>query len=143
MVKSKIKGEHGMTISGKGPNLQDSFLNQLRKEKIPVVIYLTNGVRLKGIILIKRKNPPEGWALPGGFVDYGETLESAALRETKEETDLNVKLLRQFHSYSDPERDPRHHTVTIVFIAKAKGNARAGDDARKIGIFTKDILPDQ
>ncbi|OGW40089.1 MAG: NUDIX hydrolase [Nitrospirae bacterium RBG_13_39_12] len=97
----------------------------------------------KGIILIKRKNPPEGWALPGGFVDYGETLESAALREAKEETDLNVKLLRQFHSYSDPERDPRHHTVTIVFIAKAKGNARAGDDARKIGIFTKDILPDQ
>jgi 8-oxo-dGTP diphosphatase len=97
----------------------------------------------KGIILIERKNPPDGWALPGGFVDYGETLESAAVREAKEETGLDVKLLRQFHVYSDPKRDPRHHTVTVVFIAKAKGTAHAGDDAKKIGIFNKDTLPDQ
>ncbi len=97
----------------------------------------------KGIVLIKRKNPPEGWALPGGFVDYGESLETAAVREAKEETGLDVELLRQFHTYSDPKRDPRHHTITTVFIARAKGEAIAGDDAKGIGIFTKDTLPEQ
>jgi ADP-ribose pyrophosphatase YjhB (NUDIX family) len=97
----------------------------------------------KGIILINRKNPPEGWALPGGFVDYGESLEAAAVREAKEETGLEVELLRQFHAYSDPKRDPRHHTITIVFIAKAKGQATAGDDAKEIGLFNKDTLPEQ
>jgi ADP-ribose pyrophosphatase YjhB (NUDIX family) len=97
----------------------------------------------KGIILINRKNPPEGWALPGGFVDYGESLEAAAVREAKEETGLEVELLRQFHAYSDPKRDPRHHTITLVFIAKAKGQATAGDDAKELGLFNKDTLPDQ
>lgn len=97
----------------------------------------------KGIILINRKNPPEGWALPGGFVDYGESLEAAAVREAKEETGLEVELLRQFHAYSDPKRDPRHHTITLVFIAKAKGQAIAGDDAKELGLFNKDTLPDQ
>lgn len=98
---------------------------------------------IKGIVLIKRKNPPEGWALPGGFVDYGESLEVAAAREAKEETGLEVELVRQFHTYSDPKRDPRHHTITTVFIAKAKGKAVAGDDAQEIGIFRKDNLPEQ
>ncbi len=97
----------------------------------------------KGIVLIKRKNPPEGWALPGGFVEYGESLEAAAVREAKEETGLDVELLRQFHAYSDPKRDPRHHTITIVFLATAKGNAVAGDDAKEIGVFSKDTLPEQ
>jgi 8-oxo-dGTP diphosphatase len=97
----------------------------------------------RGIVLIKRKNPPEGWALPGGFVEYGESLEAAAVREAKEETGLEVELLRQFHTYSDPKRDPRRHTITTVFIAKAKGKAIAGDDAKEIDVFTKDILPDQ
>lgn len=97
----------------------------------------------EGIILIERKNPPDGWALPGGFVDYGETLESAARREAKEETGLDVELIRQFHAYSDPQRDPRHHTITIVFVAHAKGRPKAGDDAKEIGIFTENILPDK
>ena len=82
-----------------------------------------------GIVVIKRSNPPFGWALPGGFVDYGESLEDAVRREMKEETNLELTDLRQFHTYSDPGRDPRFHTIATVFIAKAKGKPRAGDDA--------------
>ena len=113
-----------------------------RRNPVPTVdLIIEDG---KGrIILIERKNPPEGWALPGGFVDYGETLESAAKREAREETGLDVELIRQFHAYSDPARDPRHHTITVVFIAKADGRAIAGDDAKKTGTFTKDALPDR
>jgi ADP-ribose pyrophosphatase YjhB (NUDIX family) len=111
-----------------------------RRNPIPTVDII---IRYKnGIILIKRKNPPEGWALPGGFVDYGETLEHAAIREAKEETGLDVKLIRQFHTYSEPDRDPRFHTISTVFIATAKGKAKAGDDAKDIGIFKKEGLPD-
>ena len=95
----------------------------------------------KGIVLIKRKNPPYGWAIPGGFVDYGESLEEAAIREAKEETGLDVKLIKQFHTYSDPNRDPRQHTITTVYIAKAKGTPKAGDDAADLGVFTQDNLP--
>ena len=96
----------------------------------------------KGIILIKRKNPPAGWAIPGGFVDYGETLEEAAIREMQEETSLDINLVRQFHTYSNPDRDPRHHTVSTIFIATARGIPEAADDAIDIGIFTKDTLPE-
>ncbi len=95
-----------------------------------------------GIILIKRKNPPYGWALPGGFVDYGESLEEAAVREAREETGLHVKLLRQFHSYSDPSRDPRQHTVSTVFLAEASGNAEAGDDAAELDVYGEGNLPE-
>ncbi len=94
-----------------------------------------------GIVLIERKNPPHGWAMPGGFVDYGESLEDSAMREAKEETSLDVDLTEQFHTYSDPNRDPRHHTITTVFIAKATGTPRAQDDAKSLGIFTEDTLP--
>jgi len=94
-----------------------------------------------GIVLIERKNPPLGWALPGGFVDYGESLEQTAIREAKEETSLDVTLIRQLHTYSEPSRDPRHHTVTAVYIAKASGIPKAMDDAKNVGIFTKDQLP--
>ena len=94
-----------------------------------------------GIILIKRKNPPFGWALPGGFVDYGESLEEAAVREAFEETSLNITLTAQFHTYSDPKRDPRKHTITTVYLAKAQKKPKAADDAEDIGIFTKDTLP--
>ena len=95
-----------------------------------------------GIILIKRKNPPAGWAIPGGFVDYGETLEEAAVREMKEETSLDINLGRQFHTYSNPGRDPRHHTVSTIFVATATGTPKAADDAIDIGTFTKDNLPE-
>lgn len=94
-----------------------------------------------GIVLIKRANLPHGWAIPGGFVDYGESLEASAVREAKEETCLDVTLLEQFHSYSDPSRDPRHHTVTTVFIGKSTGIPQAADDAKSLGIFTCDTLP--
>lgn len=95
----------------------------------------------RGIVLIKRKNNPTGWAIPGGFVDYGESLEKAAIREAREETSLKVELIRQMHTYSDPGRDPRHHTITTVFIARAQGVPVAADDARNAGIFTEDNLP--
>ncbi|MDY6934398.1 MAG: NUDIX hydrolase [Spirochaetota bacterium] len=95
----------------------------------------------KKIVLILRKNPPLGWALPGGFVDYGESLEEAALREAYEETSLNVEIIRQFHTYSDPSRDPRQHTITTVYLTKARGNPIGRDDAKKAGIFSLNDLP--
>jgi 8-oxo-dGTP diphosphatase len=87
------------------------------------------------IVLIERRNIPYGWAIPGGFVDYGESLETAAIREAKEEVSLNVTLIEQFHVYSDPNRDARQHTLAIVFIATAKGEPQAADDAKTLGIF--------
>jgi len=96
-----------------------------------------------GILLIKRKNPPPGWAIPGGFVDYGETLEYAVIREAKEETGLDINIVRQFHTYSDPKRDPRHHTVSTIFVATASGNPFAADDALEVKIFSRDNLPDE
>jgi len=104
---------------------------------VDIIIELDGG----GIVLIERKNPPYGWALPGGFVDYGESLEAAALREAREETSLGVTLLRQFHSYSDPARDSRMHTITTVYVARAAGNPVAADDAASIGVFTRETMP--
>ena len=89
----------------------------------------------EGIVIIQRSNPPVGWALPGGFVDYGESLEEAVRREAKEETNLDLTEIKQFHTYSNPQRDPRFHTIGTVFIAKAKGRPRAGDDAAGLKII--------
>jgi len=94
------------------------------------------------IILIKRKNDPIGWAIPGGFVDYGESLEEAAIREAREETSLDIRLIKQMHTYSRPDRDPRQHTISTVYIAKGRGLPEAADDAAEIGTFTQDSLPD-
>jgi len=95
----------------------------------------------RDIVLIERSNTPYGWALPGGFVDYGESLESSAIREAKEETSLDIKIEEQLHTYSDPDRDPRHHTVTTVFIAKGVGSPKAADDAKNVSIFNETNLP--
>jgi ADP-ribose pyrophosphatase YjhB (NUDIX family) len=94
-----------------------------------------------GIVLIERRNFPTGWAIPGGFVEVGETLESAARREAKEETSLDVELLEQFYAYSDPKRDPRFHVVSVVFIAKGEGSLRGRDDARRACVFKEQELP--
>jgi len=94
-----------------------------------------------GIVLVRRKYPPLGWALPGGFVDAGETLEAAAVREAREETGLAVRLVRQFHTYSDPARDPRRHTISTVFLADAEGEPRGGDDAAEARVFPAEELP--
>lgn len=107
---------------------------------VDIIIEMEGEKGSQGIVLIKRKYPPPGWALPGGFVEYGETLEEAAIREAKEETCLDVQLQCQMHTYSDPQRDPRKHTISTVFIAKAKGQPRAQDDAQEIGVFTKEEL---
>jgi 8-oxo-dGTP diphosphatase len=94
-----------------------------------------------GIILIERKNKPLGWALPGGFVDYGESLEQAAMREALEETGLKITLKQQLKTYSEPDRDPRHHTISTVFIATADDAPIAGDDAATADIFMQQNLP--
>ena len=94
-----------------------------------------------GVVLIERKNIPHGWALPGGFVDYGENLEAAAVREAKEETSLEVHLVEQFYTYSDPSRDPRQHTISTVYIATARGVPRGADDAKVAKIITEGELP--
>ena len=93
------------------------------------------------IVLIERKNPPFGWAIPGGFVDYGESLETAAIREAKEETSLDIILVEQFHTYSAPNRDPRQHTVSVVYIATSNGTPKAADDAKNLGLFMEGELP--
>ena len=115
---------------------------ELYQNPIPTVDIIIE-IKSKEIVLIKRKNPPYGWAIPGGFVDYGESLEEASFREAKEETNLDVKLIKQFHTYSDPKRDPRHHSISTVYIAKAKGIPKAKDDALQIGIFTESNLPQE
>jgi 8-oxo-dGTP diphosphatase len=94
-----------------------------------------------GVVLIKRRYEPAGWALPGGFVEYGETLEAAAVREAQEETGLAVTLTELFNVYSDPCRDPRRHTIGTVFIGTATGVPVAADDAAAAGVFTAESLP--
>ena len=95
----------------------------------------------EGIILIERSNPPYGLALPGGFLDRGESLEKAAVREAMEETNLELKDVRQFHTYSDPKRDPRFHTVSTVFIAGGEGEPKPGSDAKEIKVVKFQDLP--
>jgi ADP-ribose pyrophosphatase YjhB (NUDIX family) len=108
---------------------------------VDIIIEMARKDGRTGIVLIKRKYPPPGWALPGGFVEYGESLEEAAVREAKEETSLDIELVSQFHTYSAPGRDPRFHTISTVYIARAEGRPRAQDDAREIGVFFLEERP--
>ncbi|MFQ5851504.1 MAG: NUDIX domain-containing protein [Candidatus Binatia bacterium] len=113
-----------------------------RERPVPrVTVDIIIEINQRGIVLIERKNPPHGWALPGGFVDYGESLEKASVREAKEETSLDVELIEQFYTYSDPRRDPRHHTISTVFIARASKAPRGSDDAKRAQIFPENNLP--
>ena len=111
------------------------------KNPVPAVDLIIE-IEGQGLVLIERLNPPPGWALPGGFVEVGESLEQAAVREAKEETCLDVELLGQFHTYSDPNRDPRMHCISTVFVARAVGTPKAEDDAKSVAIYPKDQLPD-
>ena len=104
---------------------------------VDTIIELASG----GIVLIRRKNPPPGWALPGGFIDYGESAEHAAVREALEETSLQVQLIELLHVYSDPNRDPRQHTIATVFIARASGVPQGADDAAEAAVFYEHTIP--
>jgi len=116
-------------------------MNTVPRPRVAVdIIIQINGFPDR-IVLIKRKNPPFGWAIPGGFVDYGETVEEAAKREALEETSLGVNLIRQFHVYSDPQRDSRGHTISVVFIGSAHGTPIGADDAVEARVFEKNALP--
>lgn len=95
------------------------------------------------IVLIERRFPPLGWALPGGFVDVGEAVERAAVREAREETSLSVTLKALLGVYSDPARDPRRHTASAVYVAEARGEPRAQDDAKNVAVFSLDQLPSE
>lgn len=94
------------------------------------------------IVLIERGNPPYGWAIPGGFIDYGESAEDAAVREAAEEVSLEIELIGQLGTYSDPNRDARRHTISVVYCARAGGVPVAADDAKSAGIFSVDELPE-
>jgi 8-oxo-dGTP diphosphatase len=94
------------------------------------------------IVLIERRFAPLGWAIPGGFVDLGESLSHAAVRESLEETSLHVELIEQLFSYSAPDRDPRRHTISTVFVGRAHGAPKAADDARNLSVFTENNLPE-
>ena len=109
---------------------------------VDAIIELTDKQE-RPIVLIERKNPPYGWAIPGGFVDVGERLEVAAIREAKEEVCLDVKLIALLGMYSDPARDDRGHTVTAVYVAQAQGEPKAADDAKNLAIFNLDNLPEK
>ena len=102
------------------------------------IVILLSGDR---VVLVDRRNEPRGWALPGGFVDEGETLEAAAAREAREETGLAVDVVEQFHAYSDPRRDPRRHTISTVFIGRADGQPKGADDALRAEAFGWTALP--
>ena len=122
-----------LTCPSCGSNVKE-YRNPL--PTVDIIIELNSG-----IVLIERRNEPFGWALPGGFVDYGESLESAAVREAREETSLEISNLRLLGCYSDPARDERMHTISTVYIATGHGNPIAADDALNLAIFRLDSLP--
>jgi 8-oxo-dGTP diphosphatase len=105
------------------------------------VVRLWEGERFKGIVLVERRYEPLGYALPGGFVEVGETVEKAVLREVKEETGLDAQIVKLLGVYSEPNRDPRFHVVSVVFVLDAYGEPKGGDDAKKAVVFPIEDLP--
>jgi 8-oxo-dGTP diphosphatase len=118
----------------------DSPGDHPRQPRLTVDVIIELGDH-RHIVLVRRRHAPLGWALPGGFVDWGETVEQAAVREALEETSLRVELVRQFHVYSDPGRDPRGHTVSVVFVGRASGEPRGADDAAEARAFSAEGIP--
>ena len=124
---------------------ETEYLQRKREYKGPSPTVDVICIRDGKVLLIQRKNPPHGWALPGGFIDYGEAAETAAVREVMEEVQLAVELERQFHTYSAPDRDPRQHTLSVVFVAEElapDAAPRAADDATECAFFGPDELPE-
>ncbi|MDD3925851.1 MAG: NUDIX hydrolase [bacterium] len=117
------------------------MLDRQRNPYPTVDVIITSKAHPHAVVMVRRKYPPEGWALPGGFIDWGESAEAAAVREMKEETGLDLKDLKQFHVYSDPARDPRGHTISTVFTATTDGEPAGGDDAAEAVWVNLDNLP--
>ncbi|WP_448583385.1 NUDIX domain-containing protein [Thermocrinis sp.] len=105
------------------------------------IVRVWDGNRFKGIVLIERHYEPYGFALPGGFVEVGEKVEEAVLREVKEETGLDAKIVKLLGVYSEPNRDPRFHVVSVVFVLDAEGEPKAGDDAKRVMVFPLEQIP--
>jgi ADP-ribose pyrophosphatase YjhB (NUDIX family) len=120
------------------PETGNCVHREYRGPRVSADVIVTIGGK---ILLVKRRNPPYGWAIPGGFIEYGESAEDAAARELREETGIGLEDLAQFHVYSEPGRDPRFHTVTVVFTATSSDTPIAGDDAAEISLFNPDELP--
>lgn len=120
--------------------LKEYSWKDLFTQRIAPLLTVDIIIRYKGgIVLVNQAEEPLGWALPGGFVDFGETVEQAAIRETKEETNLDIQFLRQMHVYSEPKRDPRgSHSITVVFVAEGRGTLKAADDAAEADVFSLD-----
>ena len=106
-----------------------------------VIVRLWEGDTFKGIVLIERMYPPLGLAIPGGFVEVGERVEEAAVREMKEEIGLDVELAGLLGIYSDPRRDPRAHVVSVVWVGDACGEPKAGSDAKKVKVYRLEEIP--
>ncbi len=135
-IEKELEIKHDNTI--KCPRC--SYPVKIYKNPVPTVDII---IEMEGkVVLVRRKNEPYGWAIPGGFVDFGESVEDAAKREAKEETNLNISIKGLLGVYSNPDRDPRIHTISTVFVAVSQGIPKAGDDALEIGLFDKDSMPE-